>query len=557
MDLRPYQYQAVKSTIESWKNHQSVLFVLPTGTGKTVVIAEICKSVPSGRRIMILAHRHELIQQLHQTVGDMTGNVPDIEQAGRFADSWGWPAQTICSSIQTQVSGRKSKRMERFNPFDFDLLVIDEAHHATAKSYRRVIEHYSANPNLKILGCTATPDRLDEEALGQIFDVVSFSYPVLDAISDGWLVPIKQQMIYVKSMNWNAIKHRGGDLSESDLAREMEFEQPLHEIVVPAYELTKGRKTLVFAPSVVVAERLCELFDRYEPGQARFVCGKTPAQQRDDIFSDYANDQFRILCNVGVATEGFDCPSISAVVMARPTQSRALYSQMAGRGMRPYPTALVNGGETPHDRKVIIAGSDKPDLLLVDLCGNSGRHKLASAVSHLGGNVSEQVIEAAQQSVEEEAREDGIEELDPMERLERSAALLAARAEEREAEERAKKERKTLTAEVGYEIQGIDPFQAMDLAPPVQRTLDRSGPATEKQLKYLEWLVQGMINIYELSLTRRQAHDYIDSLKERVDEGLCTPKQARELIRLGYNPKPITKNDASTIISSRRRKRVG
>jgi superfamily II DNA or RNA helicase len=544
MDLRPYQSQAVELTLEAWKTNQSVLFVHPTGTGKTVVIAELCRTIPAERRIMILAHRHELIRQLQATVGAVTGSDPDIEQASRYADSNGWAAQTICSSIQTQVSGRKAKRMERFDPFDFDLLVIDEAHHATARTYRRVVQHYSANPNLKILGCTATPDRHDQEALGQVFDTVSHSYTVLDAASDGWLVPIKQIMIYVESMQWDNIRHSKGDLNEKDIAREMEFEGPLQEIVVPSYKISKGRKTLVFAPSCAIAERMCEMFNRYEPEVARYVHGKTPAVERDQIFHDYKYNIFRILCNVGVATEGFDEPGISAVIMARPTQSRALYSQMAGRGMRPFPPVLVNEGDTPHDRKTLIAGSDKPDLLLIDLVGNSTRHKLASAISHLGGNVSDEVLEAATCAAEEEARRGEAEEMDPMERLERAAGLVARKA----AEIRQRKQRQQLTAKVGYRTRSVDPFDMFDMPAPREMGVNEL-PATDKQLNFLGKLTQGLVNVYGLHLSRKSAGRYITDMMDRMSKKLCTPKQAQLLVHKGYDPKDLTLAEASEIIS--------
>ena len=546
MNLRPYQKEAVDSTLSEWEKHQSCLITHPTGCGKTVVLAEICKSIPKDRRIMIIAHRHELIQQLRKTVSQVTGADADVEQAGRYADSWGWPAQTVCSSVQTQNAGKGGGRMNRFDPFSFDLLVIDEAHHATAKSYRNVIQHYSANPDLKILGVTATPDRHDREALGQVFDVVSHSYSILDAITDGWLTPIKQRMVYVESMNWSNIGTVAGDLNSGDLAREMEYEAPLHEIVVPSYELTKDRKVLVFCPSVAIAKRMCEMFNRYENGCSEFVCGATPSQERDQIFEFYANDKFRILVNVGVATEGFDCPGIDAVVMARPTQSRALYSQMAGRGMRPFPPALVNDGKSDEDRRTLIAESKKPNLLLVDLVGNCSKHKLVSALSQLGGNHSESVVLQAVKDAENESRAGDLdEEVDPMELLDRAAAKIKNMSEEA----KARRSRRLLKASVNYSSAKVSPFELFDIKPPVEYGWDKRNPATAPQLKYLSFLVQDTADVHELNLSKRQARLMIDQLKARMDSGGCTPKQAKLLASRGVDPKNMNKNEATKKIS--------
>ena len=360
MKLRSYQEAAVDGIFEAWRSARSTLLVQPTGTGKTVTFAHVINRMPMGRAL-VLAHREELIVQAADKIARVTGAKPDTEMAEMRADHGMFgKARVVVSSIQTQCAGRNGDtRMKRFDPQEFGLLVVDEAHHATAPTYRRVLEHYGQNQDLKILGVTATPDRHDEEALGQVFDSVAFDYELLDAIRDGWLVPIHQRSVVVDGLDYSGVRTTAGDLNGADLARVMEYEETLHGIAHPTVELAAGRKALVFAASVAHAERLCEIFNRHSTGCARFVTGTTPKDERRGMLADYAAGKFQMLVNVGVATEGFDEPGIQVVVMARPTKSRALYAQMAGRGTRALP-GLVDAHEAADARRAAIAASAKP-----------------------------------------------------------------------------------------------------------------------------------------------------------------------------------------------------
>lgn len=310
---------------------KSALAVMATGLGKTVYASHLAKDFLPRGRVMLLAHREELVDQGRNTLERVTGRDVDIERAEFWAQEGNPWAQCeiVASTIQSQNAGAGSKlRMERFDPNDFALLVVDEAHHATAKSYRQVIDYYRQNPDLCVLGLTATPDRTDEEALGQVFEEVAFEYGILDGINDGWLVPIEQQVVYVQDLDLSHVKSQAGDLNGKDLAAIMEFEANLHGIASPTLEIIGRRKALVFTASVAHAERLCEIFNRHERNVACWVHGGTPKDQRQQIMEAYRLGRHRILCNVGVATEGFDVPDIEVVVMARPTKSRCLYTQM-------------------------------------------------------------------------------------------------------------------------------------------------------------------------------------------------------------------------------------
>jgi len=531
MKLRPYQTAAVEAVEDAWKTGDSTLMVLPTGTGKTIVFAHILDRMVHGRA-MVVAHREELIWQAADKIEAVTGEKPDVEMADfKAAHSFWGKARFVISTVQTQNAGRNGGRMERFDPHEFAVLVVDEAHHATAPTYRRIIDHYRQNPALKVLGCTATPDRHDEAALGQVFGSCAYDYEIVDAIGDGWLVPIRQRAVAVDGLDYSAVRTTAGDLNGADLARVMEYEETLHGIASPTLDLAADRKTLLFAASVAHAERLCEIFNRHRDGCARFVTGTTPKEERRAMFADYTAGRFQILCNVGVATEGFDEPDIAIVVMARPTKSRALYAQMAGRGTRPLP-GLVDGLAEAADRRGRIDASAKPYLEIVDFVGNAGRHKLVMSADILGGNYTDDVIARARAATESAAGA-------PVDMLD---AL--AQAEREIAEQHERTRRAALRAKATYTARTVDPFDVMHLEPWRERGWDKARPLSPKMTALLE--KQG-IDTRNLSYT--QGRQLCAEIIRRFTERRCTFKQARLLSKFGYDP-DATFDEAHRIIDA-------
>ena len=320
MKLRPYQHAAVDAVLAAWKEFIAVLVVLPTGCGKTVLFAEIIRRLNT--RAMVLAHREELVFQAKDKICRVTGLDAHVEMGEYRADmdGLGGAPMVIVSTVQTHTAGGDGGgRMTKFAPEDFGLLVIDEAHHATSPTYRRCIDWYMRNPAMRVLGVTATPDRADEEALGQVFGTVAFDYGLTDAIGAGWLVPVEQQMVHVEGLDFSSCRTTAGDLNGADLAQVMEYEQNLHGIADPAFEIAGGRRTLVFAASVDQAERLAEILNRHRPGCAGWLCGKTDRDSRRKILSDFGGGTLQFVCNVGVLTEGFDDAGVEVVVMPRRT----------------------------------------------------------------------------------------------------------------------------------------------------------------------------------------------------------------------------------------------
>lgn len=541
MILRNYQGNASDCTFKEWEECNSTLIVLPTGCGKTVVFADVIRRA-FPRRAMVLAHREELIWQARDKIQRATGLRCDIEMGDYRSHEnhsfvFAGKAPVVISTIQTQCAGGDGAgRMTKFDPMQFGVLVIDEAHHACANGYRRVIDYYRSNPALKVLGVTATPDRADEEALGQVFQSVAFDYEILDAIHDGWLVPIEQQMVNVAGLDFSSVRTTAGDLNGADLASVMEAEKIMHSIAGPSTEIIGGKRALVFTSSVKCAETLSEIFNRHRSGMSAWVCGKTPKDSRRKMLSDFAGGKIQVMCNCGVLTEGFDDPGVEVIIMGRPTKSRSLYSQMVGRSTRPLP-GIVDGPETSDERKAAIAASLKPSCLVVDFVGNSGRHKLITSADILGGKVSEEAVERAILA----ARKTG-KAIRMSDALDEQEELIKTEREQRRLEEEAR--RLKLTAKAQYTTQRIDPFDVFQIQPVKSRGWDDGKTLSEKQRSFLT-----RAGLDPDAMPYGQAKQMIGAMMERFEKKLCSLKQASLLKRFGYDTN-CTFEQASELITA-------
>ncbi len=533
MKPRPYQLLAVTGTEKAWESSCSALVVMPTGTGKTVVFSLIADRRKSHGRIMVIAHREELIHQAADKIQKVTGEVAEIEMADRRADMHMYErAPIVVASVQTLISGILKKRMTRFNPKDFGTLIIDESHHAISASYREVITYFTQNPDLKVVGVTATPDRGDEQALGQVFEQVAYVYEITDAIKDGYLVPIHARSVMVEGLDYSQVRTTAGDLNGKDLADVMSNERVLQQIADAALKECGQRKTIVFAPpgfkqdgedSFRVSERLTEILNRHRPESSRLVSQDTPKDVRAQIFKDYAHGRFQFLVNVGIATEGFDDPGIEVVVLARPTKSRALYAQMCGRGTRPLP-GLVDGVELAHDRCAAIARSAKPHCEILDFVGVCGRHKLVTVADILGGKHSPAAVErAAKLAADSDEAVDTAKALDDAERdIER---------EKREALAKEAKKRAAIKGKATYKTSSVDPFNVLDITPARDMGMSGAQPATPNQVQALvRYGVDGAD-----TMTKSRASQLLIELSNRRAKGLCTYKQSRFLQKQGLS----------------------
>ena len=531
MKLRDYQQRAIRGVCDTLRKHRSSLVVSPTGTGKTILFAEAARI--ANKRVMVIAHREELLVQAADKIESVMGDRPQIEQSilwaneGPFAKS-----KVVVASVQTLNAKMKSgRRMERFSPDEFSLLIFDEAHHAVSASYRRVVEWFhKINPSCKILGFTATPDRADKLAMGSVFESVAFDYNIRQAIDDGWLVPIKNTVVKVDGLDFSSVRSTAGDLNKQDLAAVMEFEKVLHGVAVPTLELIGDKQTIVFAASVKQAERLAEIFDRYRPACAGFVSGKMEPDRRRDVIARFKSGALQILVNVGVATEGFDAPGVGCVVMARPTKSRSLYAQMVGRGTRPSP-GVPDQHHTPEDRRTAIAGSDKPHCLVVDFAGNSGQHRLIHATDILGGEEPEEVLDRAYEIVDKGVTNDI------------SEAVEIAKVEIEEEEKERAKRKLVKASKVSYKTNETDVFSALGVRRESANFLPNSRGLTGNQLAMLTR--HGIEPSQYSPKEQRLLHS---ELIRRIKKKKCSLKQARVLNKYGFQTSNMSFKEASSLL---------
>ncbi|MGQ9814240.1 MAG: DEAD/DEAH box helicase family protein [Candidatus Roseilinea sp.] len=329
MILRPYQEQAINTTrAKIAAGVRRILLTAPTGAGKTCIAAGIVLSaVAKGKRVLFLAHRRELIDQTVNKLVD--AGVPNLGviMAGNKLRNASAPVQV--ASIQTLIRRELPPA---------DLIIIDEAHRANARSYLSVVANY---PDATIIGLTATPERTDGKGLDDLFDDMVTVETVPNLIKQGFL--IKPTYYVGPTADLSGVRTTHGDYDEHQLAEAMDRPKLTGDIITNWKRLANGKPTAVFAVNVAHAEHLVAEF-RAAGVSAAMVCGKTPRAQREAIIADWREGYIQVVVNILVFVEGFDFPGMECVVLARPTQSVSLYLQAVGRVMRPAPgktSALV------------------------------------------------------------------------------------------------------------------------------------------------------------------------------------------------------------------------
>jgi superfamily II DNA or RNA helicase len=592
MNPRKYQQTAIDAILERFSaGDQRTLCVVPTGGGKTIIASHVALALMPQGRVMVLAHRNELIRQAVDKFTLVTGITPEVEMGDERTDECSafGKAQIVVSSFQSQYSGRgEIKRMQKFDPNDFAFLWIDEAHHLPAEKFRSVLDYYAQNPKLKILGVTATPHRADEEHLGEIFQSVAFEYTLPEIVADGYLVPIHQYSVVIEGLDFSQCKTTAGDLNAGDLEAAMISEKPLHGVVHATIEFACGleknalaplkddeqraeklaamlegkrrKKTLIFNVSVDHAKRTAEILNRWIPGSARSVDGETPKEIRKETLRAYAEGEFQFLVNCGIATEGFDEPGIEIVVMGRPTKSQALYIQMCGRGTRPANSIARMLGECPdgESRRAMIASSEKPCMIVIDFVGNSGRHKLINSADILGATYDEAVVERAKELMLDREMDTAAALDEASIEIDEERAIQAARDEDAyqqllaDAETQRQLEvarRNGLVGVTSYHVSSVDAMDPHAHSPQINAVM--RGGATDKQVDLLVKL--GVQRATAAGYGVRQASAVIESLKAKR----CTTKQAGFLRYLGYSAAEVATMNydaASRAIESARAK---
>lgn len=488
-ELRPYQQQARERIHAEWENgHTRTLLVLPTGTGKTIVFASVAADqVRAGHRVLILAHRGELLEQAADKLQRSTGLVSAVEKADATClNTW---FRVVVGSVQTL---QRTARLERFPRDYFGTIIIDEAHHAITDGYRRILDYFD---HARVLGVTATPDRGDMRNLGEVFDSLAFEYKLTDAIKEGYLCRIMAQTIPLK-LDISSVTMSGGDYAVGDLGTALD--PYLEQIAAEMAQRCKGRKTVVFLPLIKTSQKFRDLLNSHG-FRAAEVNGQST--DRKEVLADFDAGKYNVLCNSMLLTEGWDCPSVDCVVVLRPTKVRSLYSQMVGRGTRLSP--------------------GKSDLLLLDFLWMTDKHELCRPADLVCEDraVARQMTEnLAQTGCPEDIEEAAVQA---------SEDVVAQREEAlaKQLEEQRRKKAK-LVDPLQYEMS----IQAEDLAGYVPAFGWEAGPPTEQQAAALEKL--GILP--DAVESAGKASLLLDRLHKRRDEGLTTPKQIRCLEKYGF-----------------------
>lgn len=492
MELRPYQQQAKDAIFSEWENGiKKTLLVLPTGCGKTIVFAKVAEEcVKGGSRVLILAHRGELLDQAADKIGKSTGLGCATEKAEQTClGSW---FRIVVGSVQSMM---REKRLNQFPNDYFNTIIIDEAHHCISDSYQKVLRHF---PDAEVLGVTATPDRGDMQNLGTVFESLAYEYTLPKAIKEGYLSPIKAVTIPLK-IDMSAVGVQAGDFKSGDIATALD--PYLESIAEEMEKYCSNKKTVVFLPLVKTSQKFRDILNNHG-FKAAEVNGDS--KDRAEILGAFDKDQYNVLCNSMLLTEGWDCPSVDCIVVLRPTKVRSLYCQMVGRGTRLSPE------------------TNKDHLLLLDFLWHTERHELCHPASLICESA-----EVAQKMTENMEKDAGC--VIDIEEAEKAASEdVVAQREEALAKQLSemKRRKKRLVDPLQFEMS----IQAEDLSGYVPAFGWEMAPPSDGQKKTLEKL--GILP--DAIENAGKASKILDRLDKRRREGLTTPKQIRFLESRGF-----------------------
>lgn len=489
MKLRPYQEDAKEAVLGQWvKNILKTLLVLVTGGGKTIIFSKITEEcVRNGERVLILAHRGELLDQAADKMMQATGLVCAVEKAENSClDSW---YRVVVGSVQTLM---RESRLKQFSPDFFNTIIVDEAHHCLSESYQRVLNYFEG---AKVLGVTATPDRGDMRNLGQYFETLAYEYTMPRAIKEGYLCKIKAQTIPLK-LDLTGVGSQAGDYKTADLGNALD--PYLHQIAEEMAKCCMDRKTVVFLPLIKTSQKFRDILES-KGFSAAEVNGTS--EDRAQILKEFDEGKYNVLCNSMLLTEGWDCPSVDCIVVLRPTKIRSLYVQMVGRGTR------------------LFEGKDY--LLILDFLWHTEKLELCHPAHLICG--SQEVAQIMTENIEEAGCPVDIQEAEV--KAAEDAVVVREEALAKQLQEMKHRKRK-LVDPLQFEMS----IQAEDLAGYVPAFGWEMGPPSDKQVKTLEKL-----GIFPDQIeSAGKAGKILDRLDKRRSEGLTTPKQIRFLEGKGF-----------------------
>lgn len=544
LELRQYQTEIVAAVRSAWEKYQRVLVSAATGCGKTETFMKIIEDeLAKGQRVMVLVDQKDLVDQTARRIADKLGVQVGVEMAGEYVRETLMSAPPVVVSTFQSQGSQTPPRYERFNPLDFSTLIVDEAHRCITKGRMEVMEYYTkGNPALRVAGFTATPDRADGRAMGRFFQHVAYEYQILDAIGEGYLVPVIGKTVIVKSLDLSEIPANTKDFTANEIGNMMERDGPLYETVQAVLDKNEGRPTIIYTARVAHAELVAAALNKERPGKAAVVHGGTPRDQRKQILSEFESGHLEYLCNCDVLTTGIDLPLTSCIVIARPTKSRARFAQSVGRGTRVLP-GVIDGLDTAAERVAAIEASAKPNCLVLSLVGKEGGIDLVGPADALAGTLDDFEEEAAREILETGETMDISEVID--------------KAKDRAAERREQEhvERVLFQRSSGAETQtrDIDLFNrgAVDLSGGIKAG---SGlPQGTLQVLRSARVPDNVIT--KLGLNPKEGGRLAREIIRRRKAGFCTYRQGTALLRMGYSKtdvKTMMFETASQIIGERK-----
>lgn len=456
--LRYYQDDCVASVRTAWETFDSVMVELATGLGKTEIFTAIASAWENGR-VLVICPAIELIGQAAKKICLRTGIMPDIEQAQNWSNESEWGRNSFIVGCKQSLCRHKEaiggKRFERLK--DIGLVIVDECHLSITEEYEALLTHFRSQ-GAKVLGVTATAKRHDKRAMGNLYQNCAYQFGIADAVDDGWLVSAITDCIQLKTLDLTGVGIKqtvnGKDFDQKALNEKLENQETIYEIAEVTARESSGLKTVVYCSSVDEAKLVAErLVDNYGL-KADWICSdkkRCTDQRRAEVLDSFTGDDegTQIVCNVGILTTGWDFPALQHIVMARPTRSLSLYTQIFGRGTRPLPDVVDFEASTAELRKAAIAMSEKPHFKVTDLVDSSMEHKIITSLDVLGGRYGIEVLDRAKAELAKSTL--GAVKIDE--------ALLDAKRrieEEKEAAERAR--RAQIQARAEYAKVRVDPF---------------------------------------------------------------------------------------------------
>lgn len=351
MKLRGYQLEAIDAIRKHWSGTRTpCAVVLPTGAGKTIVFASLAQQLEAeGKRVVVLMHREELVQQTVSKLKAVGCDSVGIVKANQN-ETW---ARIVVATVQTLYSERRLRMIG-----GVDVVIYDEMHHAASKRNRQLMTELGCFDGRSLtVGFTATFTRTDKSKLADDWNVV-MERDAVWAIEHGFLTDVVAHSIRVPDLNLSKVKTKaGGDFADGDLGDAIDNSQAVSIIPQAWRKYADGLPTILFAPTIHTAQQLTDGLNA-EGIRSEAVFGNTPSHERNAVYDRIRNGQTKVLSSVGVLTEGFDIPAISCAIMARPTKSKGLWQQMAGRALRLFP--------------------GKDTAILLDITGDVENHGLAS-----------------------------------------------------------------------------------------------------------------------------------------------------------------------------------